>query len=328
MARAGGISQLWVTDNLRSRNPFVVLTALAANVPLKLGTAITVQYFRNPVDIADSVAAITELMDGREFSLGLARGNRYTSRFVQVVKPISMLRETAQSLQRLLAGEAVKFDDYPTAASYFNLAPAASFQLNFRSKAPVLLYCGGNGPKALAVGGACMDGIIFGGTFQSEVRAGHMGALLQVAEHAASEAGRPRPLRKVAEIKLAVAQDGQAAREFAKHSVAGRIVSLRERGFNDDDFRKLGIATADVDRLQQVERRGGLLNDHLDLVTDAMIDAIFVAGDPARCRETMIEVCAMARTYGFRQLMFSELGPDLNQGLRLLCDEILPHLSR
>jgi len=325
-AHAGGVSQLWATDNLRSRNQFVVLAALAGSVPLKLGTAVTVQYFRNPVDVADSVAAITELMDGREFGLGLARGNRTTHSYVNVVKPISMLRETAESVRRLLAGEAVKFADYPTVASYFNLVPDASFKLNFLPKSPVLLYCGGNGPKALAVGGACMDGILFGGTFQSVVRAGHMGELLQVAEQAAVETGRGLALRKVAEIKLSVAQDGRVAREFAKHSVAGRVVSLREGGYNDDDYRKLGIAPADVDRLQEAEKISGDVSAHPELVTDAMIDAIFVAGDPAHCREKMIEVCAMARTYGFQQLMFSELGPDLKQGLRLLCDEILPFL--
>ena len=103
-ANAGGVSQMWVTDNLRSRNQFVVLTALASRVPMKLGTAVTVQYFRNPVDVADSVAAITELMDGREFGLGFARGNRNTPNYVRVVKPLAMLRETAQSLRRLLAG--------------------------------------------------------------------------------------------------------------------------------------------------------------------------------------------------------------------------------
>ena len=175
IAHAGGISQVWVTDNLRSRNPYVVLTALAGSVPLKLGTAVTVQYFRSPVDIADSVAAITDLMDGREFSLGLARGNRSTPRFVNVVKPVTMLRETAQSLRRLLNGEAVHFADYPAVASYFNLKPEVSFALNFRPKSPVLLYCGSNGPRGLAIGGASMDGIIFGGTFQAVARAGHVG---------------------------------------------------------------------------------------------------------------------------------------------------------
>jgi alkanesulfonate monooxygenase SsuD/methylene tetrahydromethanopterin reductase-like flavin-dependent oxidoreductase (luciferase family) len=188
-----------------------------------------------------------------------------------------------------------------------------------------LLYCGGNGPKALAVGGACMDGILFGGTFQSVVRMGHMAELLQVAEQAAVAAGRPRAMRKVAEIKLSVGEDGRVAREFTKHSVAGRIVSLRESGY-DADYGKLGIDPADVDRLQAAEKSGRPVNDYLDLVTNAMVDGIFVAGSPAHCREKMADVCAMARAHGFQQLMFSELGPDLKQGLRLLCDRILPSL--
>ena len=190
----------------------------------------------------------------------------------------------------------------------------------------MLLYCGGNGPQALAVGGACMDGILFGGTFKAVVQMGHMADRLRIAEQAAVAAGRNGVLRKVAEIKLSVAEDGRAAREFAKHSVAGRIVSLREGGCGDDDFRRLEIDPADVDRLQAAENSGRPAGDFPELVTDAMVDAIFVAGSPACCREKMPGVCAMARAHGYQQLMFSELGPDLKQGLRFLCDEILPSL--
>ncbi|MCH8082449.1 MAG: porphobilinogen synthase [Proteobacteria bacterium] len=106
-AEAGGISQIWATDNLQSRNVFVVLGALASNVGIKLGTAVTVQYFRNPVDLADSVAAVSELMDADELSIGLARGNPNTPNLVETAKPVSMLRETAQCLKSLLAGQAV-----------------------------------------------------------------------------------------------------------------------------------------------------------------------------------------------------------------------------
>ena len=323
IAQAGGISQLWVTDNLRSRNSYVVLAALAASVPMKLGSAVTVQYFRSPVDIADAVAAITELMDGREFGLGLARGNRDTPRFVKVVKPVTMLRETAQSVRRLLDGDTVRFADYPAVASYFNLVPEAPFQLNFAPKSPVVLYCGGNGPRALAVAGESMGGIIFGGTFKAVAGSARMDALMQVADHAAAEAGRA-PLRKVAEIKLSVAGDGRAAREFVKHSVARRIVALREEGYGDEHYRSLAIDPSGIDRLQESERRGGAFD--LALVSDAMIDALFVTGTPAQCREKLVPVTALARRHGFQQLMFSELGPDLDRGLRLLCDEILPSL--
>src|SRR5437588_5945397 len=81
-AVAGGISQLWLTDNLNSRNTFSVLGALASQVPVDLGTAVLVQYFHNPVDIAGAAATINEIMDGRELSLGIARGNESTSRLV------------------------------------------------------------------------------------------------------------------------------------------------------------------------------------------------------------------------------------------------------
>jgi alkanesulfonate monooxygenase SsuD/methylene tetrahydromethanopterin reductase-like flavin-dependent oxidoreductase (luciferase family) len=322
-AHSGGISQIWVTDNLRSRNPYVVLTALAANVPLKLGTAVTVMYFRSPIDVADSVAAIADLMDGREFGLGLARGNRSTPQFVNVVKPVSMLRETAQSLRRLLDGETVRFAEYPSVASYFNVRPEAPFRLSFAPKSPVLLYCGSNGPRGLAVGGATMQGIIFGGIFQALARAGHVGRLMRIADDAAATTGRA-PLRKVAEIKLSVANDARTAREFVKHSAGRRILALREEGYSDEDFRKLAIDPAHIERLQESEKRKGELDSAL--VTDAMIDALFVTGTPAECREKMKHVAAIARGHGFQQLMFSELGPDLEQGLRMLCDDIIPFL--
>ena len=324
LAHAGGVSQIWVTDNLRSRHPYVVLTALASRVPVKLGSAVTVQYFRSPLDIADAVAAITELMEGREFGLGLARGNRYTPSLVNTVKPLAMLREVAQSIRRLLDGEAVRFADYPAVASYFNLKPEHPFKLTFAPRGPVHLYCGGNGPRALAIGGACMDGVIFGGTFQAVARAGHMARLMGIADEAAAQSGRA-PLRKVAEIKLSVAQDGRAAREFVKHSVARRIVALREEGYSDDDYRRLEIEPDDITRLQKSEREDREFD--LRFVTDAMVDALFVTGSPDECREKMKQVAAIAAQHGFRQLMFSELGPDLEQGLRLLCDKILPSLQ-
>jgi alkanesulfonate monooxygenase SsuD/methylene tetrahydromethanopterin reductase-like flavin-dependent oxidoreductase (luciferase family) len=74
LAHSCGFDQVWVNDNLNHRNIFVVLAAMAAQVPIKLGTAILVPYFRNPVDLAGSIPSISELTDGREFSVGIARG--------------------------------------------------------------------------------------------------------------------------------------------------------------------------------------------------------------------------------------------------------------
>lgn len=326
VARSGGVTQIWVTDNLQSRNCFVVLAALAANIPISLGTAVTVQYFRNPVDVADAVAAISEMMDGSELSIGLARGNPHTPHLINTPKPISMLRETAQCLNSLLVGEAVTFGDYPALADYFNFNRHESFRLNFNPKTPIRIYCGGNGPLSLAVGGEFMDGLIFGGEFKAAATAGRLPSALHIFDDAASKAGKGRALPKVAEIKLSVSRDKQAARQFAKNGAGRRLLNLRRRGYAPEDIQRLGVAPEDLDLLETAEKEGAPPAQLSELVTDEMIDAIYVAGDPTHCRDRMVEVRKAAEEHGFQQMMFSELGPKVEESLQLLCDEIIPTL--
>lgn len=326
-AKAGGVTQLWVTDNLQSRNAFVVLAAMASKIPINLGTAVTVQYFRNPVDLADSVAAISEIMEGDEFSVGLARGNGNTPNLVRSPKPISMLRQTAQSLRRLLDGEPVRFGEYPALASYFNFNPDEPFVLNFKPKTPIRLYCGGNGPMSLAVGGEVMDGLIYGGEFKAVAGAGKMAEALQTFRHAAEMAGNGAGQPKIAEIKLSVSKDEYAAREFARNTSGRRLLNLNRRGgYGAEEFSRMGVEPGDLERLDIADREGASAGQFGNLVTEQMIDAVFVAGSPDFCRERMIEVNKTAQDHGFQQLMFSELGPDVHESMNLLCDEVIPGL--
>ena len=69
LAMDRGFEQIWVNDNIRYRGQIVVLTAIASTVPIRLGTAIMVPYFHNPLDTADSLAALSELCDGDRIRL-------------------------------------------------------------------------------------------------------------------------------------------------------------------------------------------------------------------------------------------------------------------
>ena len=71
-----GFSQVWTNDNLEYRSVLASSAAIVARLPVKLGTAVTVPYFRNPVDLAMAFATMSELMDGREISLGLGPGSQ------------------------------------------------------------------------------------------------------------------------------------------------------------------------------------------------------------------------------------------------------------
>ena len=326
-AAAAGFSQLWVTDNLQARSLFVTLAALAARVPLKLGTAIMVPYFHNPVEAASSLAAITELMQGPELSVGIARGNASTPHHVRTLKPISILRETVRCLKRLLAGDTVQFQDYPTLAANFHLVPEASFQLHFRPRVPTLLYCGSNGPLGLTVGGQEMDGLIFGGTLGVAARTGKLAPLLAVADEAAAAAGRPS-LRKVAEVKISLAANTEEARAFVRAAVGIRVASLPQRGYQADDYAKLGIDQAAVESLATAYHGDAPGSYLASLVSEPMIDAVFIAGDPRSCRGQIEDICRLARAHGFQQLMFSGLGPNPQEAIRLLSEGVLPVMAQ
>lgn len=326
-AEARGVSQLWVTDNLRSRQSYVTLAAMACNLNLKLGTAVTVQYFRNPVDLADSVATLSELMDGRELSIGLGRGNPRTPRLIHTPRPVSILSETAQSLRRLLDGDSVCFADYPALLDYYHFNPAATFQLNFRPASPVAIYCGSNGPRGLSVGGQHMDGLIFGGHYLAALRTGRVPELLDVFDSAVPAGRDPAAAPKVAEIKISVSRNAGRAREWVKESAGRRVLNMYRQGYTHEDIERMGVAVADAERLHQAESNRATPEQFDALVTDSMVDAIFIAGSPGHCAERMVAVQDIARSQGFSQLMFSELGPDLDEAMSLLCDQVMPALG-
>lgn len=325
-AEAKGVGQIWVTDNLRSRQSFVVLAAMATRLNIKLGTAVTVQYFRNPVDLADSVATLSELMDGRELSIGLGRGNPRTPSLIDTPRPVSVLRETAQSLRRLLSGEAVCFDDYPNLLDYYHFNPSAVFQLNFSPASPVRLYCGSNGPLGMTVGGDTMDGLIFGGHYMAALRTGRVPELLDAFDAALPPERQDDVVPKVAEIKISLSRNASAAREWVKESAGNRVLNMYRQGYTPEDIERLGVALSDVERLHQADRNGATEREFDALVTDDMVDAIFIAGAPGDCLERMLEVRDTAQRQGFGQLLFSELGPDVDEAMGLLCDEMIPAL--
>lgn len=328
VAEGGGVDQVWVTDNLQNRNVFAVLSALAANTDLSLGTAIMVHYFRNPVDAAASIATITEMMDGQEISIGVGRGNIRTSNYIETPRPLAMMKESAQALRWLLDGDEMAAESVPALAEYFHYAEGARFRLNVSPDVDVALYCGGDGPKTLAIGGRYMDGLLCGTTFRPIEKMGHLPALLKVFDDAASSAGRTEPPRRVAEVKISLHEDRTASRAFARKGVGSRVLGLRWRGYSDDDIGRLGIAPADIDRLATAKAAGaGTSQELADLVTDPMIDAFFIAGDPAECRSQVADLLALAREHHFEQILFSGIAANFRDGLDLLLSEIVPEFA-
>jgi 5,10-methylenetetrahydromethanopterin reductase len=328
-SRKQGFSQLWVNDNLGHRNIFVILTAIAAKVPMKLGTAIFVPYFRNPIDAADAFVSLSELMDGREISVGIARGDyAQAGNQIQMVKPIAMVKETVECLKSLFQGETIRYGDYPALSSYFNLRPEARIQLGMRPKSPIQFYCGGNGPKIMEIAGRVMDGVLIGGFFIPLVRSGKLAGLLERTERGRTAAGRQTQLRKVCEINISVSSDYDKARAFPKRYIAHMLVVLEAMGFSGSEFAALGVERETVLRIKHAFETGETIEEVAALISDKMVDAGFIAGTPRDCAAGLEEMCARAQEFGFDQICLAKLGPDYEEAITLLSRELLPGIVR
>src|SRR6202012_772998 len=173
----------------------------------------------------------------------------------------------------LLAGEEIELDDYPLLRDYFQFALGARVRVPVRGAGPVRLYGGGNGPLGLALAGELMDGLIFGWTTKLNPALGRLDSRLQIARQAAVGQDRAPGFRAVTELKISVARDHAAARQFVRDnpSCARRTLGLRRRGYTDEELERLGIRPADVDRLEGAWASGGNFADFSALVTDGMI---------------------------------------------------------
>ena len=329
LAHEKGFAQIWVNDNVRYRGQLVVLTAIAAEVPIRVGTAILVPYFHQPLDLAGSLGALSELCDGREICVGLARGDLgQAPQHVEMTRPIAMVRETARFLRRALDGEEIAYADYPLLGDYYRLNRGGKFRLAFQARAPFCFLSGGNGPQALRMAGKTMDGVISSGTFIPMLRAGRQGTMLADADAAAREARPGTRLRKVCELNVSISRNRAQALEFPKRQAAHSVLQWEALGFSDEEYEKLGVRRAEVLRLKESFHSGATVEEAAQLVSEDIVRACYVAGGPDEVVEQILTLSRAAGDLGYDQIAFAKLGPDYDEAIELLAREVVPALRR
>jgi len=318
--RPFGFSQVWTNDNLEYRSVLASSAAIVARLPVKLGTAVTVPYFRNPIDLAMAFATISELTRGEEISLGLGPGSRsILTHQVNRVKPLAIMAELAQALHTLFAGHALERSSIPILADYFHMN-AERYALRFKTRSPIRLYYGPSllKPAVLDLIASHFDGVVL----QTLYGLAEVKASLERLNTARAEAVPGEPLRKVMLLNASVSRDGNAAMQHAK-----RFVSHIASGWPDDVLRAKGIdpqAIAAV-RRAYAENRG--VDYAASLTPDDAVERLIIAGTPAQCLPRISELFSYAAREGFTQITLGvPLGPDIPEVIELWAKELLPVL--
>ena len=315
-----GFAQVWTNDNLEYRSVLTASAALVARVPVKLGTAITVPYFRNPIDLAAAFATMSELMNGREISLGLGPGSRsILTHHVVRAKPLTIMAELATALRILFSGNSISRSEIPTLADYFHLN-AQSYTLRFKTPAPVRLYYGPSllKPTVLNLVARHFDGVIL----QTLYGTADIEETLSSLAGARGESALGEPLGKVMLLNASVSRDQKAARQHAK-----RFVSHIVSGWPDETLKAKGIDPGGIQSVRQAYAQNLGVDHAAALTPDEAVDRLIIAGTPEQCIDRIGELFSLAARHDFSQIIIGvPLGPDLEEVIDVWGKEILPAL--
>jgi 5,10-methylenetetrahydromethanopterin reductase len=264
-AERWSLGSLWVIEDYFHPGAFALAgAAAAATGRITIGLGVVNPYTRHPALLAMETAALVGLAPGRVV-LGLGSSNR---RWIEgqmripFATPLRGLREGTEIVRRLLAGERVSH-----AGACFAVEDVV---LDAPPPTPVPIVLGVKGPRALALAAEVADGV-------------HCSILTSpghVRRVRASTRAVGRELVVLAYVPMAVEADGRAARARVRPLLARYLGALHGQSILAD----AGLTPAETQPFHDALRVG---RPAAELVTDAMVDTLAVAGTPAEGRRAL-----------------------------------------
>ncbi|MEM1229722.1 MAG: LLM class flavin-dependent oxidoreductase [Pseudomonadota bacterium] len=154
-AEANGFPDAWFSDS-GAPDTLTQVAAIAHHTSsIRIGTAVTPVYTRTPAVLAATANVISQVLPGR-FVMGLGSSSQTIMgqwNGIPLDKPLTRVKETAQMVRSMLAGEKSDFTNLDTLYSKgYRQAPAEN---------PPPLYLAALRPKMIEMAAEVGDGVIF-----------------------------------------------------------------------------------------------------------------------------------------------------------------------
>jgi len=250
---------------------FSLLTEMAVHTKqIKLGTGIVNVFSRTPGLLAMNAATVDEISEGR-LILGIGTsGKRVIEGFHgrAFAKPLTQVRDVIRVTRTLLSGKRLNESD----AKLYDYRP---FDLAMKPvRADVPIYVAALKQKSITSIGEMADGWIPTFWPYTELKQGHA----WIAEGAAKTGRDPRAIA-TAPFTTVIPLGDAGIKE------ARQIISFYIGGMGDY-YKELlsGFGYADeCKRVEELYRDKATRSQAADVVSDAMIEALTIAGDPEHC---------------------------------------------
>jgi F420-dependent oxidoreductase-like protein len=284
-AEALGFESVWAPEAYGT-DAVSLLGALAARTErIGLGTGIVNVFSRTPALLAQTAATL-DLISGGRFILGLGTsGHQVVSGWhgMAFEQPLLRMRETIAIVRQVLRRDRLIFD-----GEVFHLDKGLKLLARpMRDRVPIFL-------ATLTPGGLRLTGELADGWIPTLFAPDHMDLFRPELEAGARIAGRSLDSLAIApHVPISIDDDRGRARDRLRPWVALYVGGMgsRSKNFYNDLVSRYGFA--DEARTLQELYLGGKQLEAIRRVSDALVDAISIAGPPSYVR-TRLEVWASA----------------------------------
>ena len=287
-----GFDELTVHDVVWWRPVWPILALIGqATEHVRVGPDVTHPYLMHPAAIAQNLAGLDELTDGRAV-LGIGRGSLLEPLGIKREDAAERVRETVELIQRLLAGERTEFR-----GRHFKVEAQAAF-LWVPPRPAVPVFVGAFGDRMVEAAAQWADEIRPPATWDAR----YFARLKERVEKAGAVLGRGVSVG--CEVWLSLDRDRAAARALGRQVLARYLSSMK--------------AMTDFYEVDADEIAGGP-----ESISDRTLDMFVAAGDP----DDVAAGLEKLKGAGPASITFSgRLGPDPFAAIRLL-GEIVSRLG-
>ncbi len=229
-AESLGFDQIWIGDHYHSRNPFLLLTAIACQTQkIKLCTGVTNPFHVSPAVLAATALTLEELAIGRTI-LGLGIGDEITLNQIGVYpdSPIEALRQRTVAIRDLCLGK--------TISETFGQTVWKNVRLRMKHQ-PIPIYLGVQGTRMINLALEVADGIIVNSSSPSDYQ-----RIVQLKEK-----NQEKPKKIIGYLIIELEQTAS--------SLLRRLVSQIIAGASESTLNRHNINNQEVDRIKEFIQR-------------------------------------------------------------------------
>ncbi len=311
----------WRKHSMEARSSTAITAIVARETKrIAIGWGIISPYTRHPVQIAMEARVMQEAAGEGRFLLGLGASKIFMKEIGEGEKgkevgPATVMRESIEIVEAILAGEEVKYEGKAFSAH----APALKKDAHVpRWRVPI--YVAATGPVIQRLAGSHSDGLLTASITTPKF----VEYSRKRMEEGARKAGKdPSNLDLGSVIVGSIGEDPKTAREGAREMAAMYLANKVQniRGTADTLLECAGLTFDEIRPIAEAMEQGGRKAAARAVPNSVLEKVCPIAGTPAQCIERLEEY----RAAGCTHIMLELWGDNRPEQASLFGQKVLPH---